>query len=478
MKFGIKTGSRFPSAAHPKHATAPRDGQIVEILPDSAVLSENMLKKFAWFEVPIAVPNFDDSNIKKLISAMDSGGKYPWEAGYNGRGARFRDYFIDLTAMQVGGGLTVNQLNDLYNKDLAVNPINLGTSIVSSLRHEDQHSRTSSTRDETQGSISSGDHEIGDGADYNTLTLFNADLIALTAACRALHRNEITAVPATIEFGVATGGYLLSIMPLSGAEHDGTFGSGATVDFANFDSLSFTDDCIDVDFHDLCLDCEGSSNSGISFRDFTTTGGDLRVFRNLIRGNASSTCGLYLYQGLTGNAYYLMNNAIWGFAAVSATWNTGRAIAFHGQYSSHAGDFYLLNNTFAKCNFGITIYHANAQGTHTWKNNFGQGAALDDNYVTQSALDYSAGNISEDATSPQEALRSLDKHSKFQDYASDEYDLQASDSDIDSGEDLSGTFPDDFLKRTRSVWRIGCADPVLGRRRVPSNPSQAGLFLP
>ena len=94
--------------------------------------------------------------------------------------------------------------------------------------------------------------------------------------------------------------------------------------------------------------------------------------------------------------------------------------------------------------------------------------------MPQSTVDTHAKNVSEDASSPDDAYDNLNCHdatSCFTDWANDDYHLDSGGSEIttlDDGDDLSGTFTDDIDGDTRSTWYIG-ADEIVAVGRTTYN---------
>lgn len=451
----FKIGNRVPG-----DTSKIADGQLVELRPDSAPITRRETEKFACIRFSGGDPDFSDPAIRSLVFSRDEAGKYPWDKGYD-TNQRDRDKFIDLNALNIAGKISDIQLANFYDKSYSMNVIDLGISIDSILLDEDTHQRSDISKLLLEGSISSGSHTIGALGDYATIVTFRNDIITQTDDLIGLHLNEETACTVSCDFNHDVNGHQFTLTAQSGAAHDGTgYGNGARINMAGFDNIRFSGDCTDAEISKLQIDARQSSNVGLVCTDLTNAGGTIKAFRLLIIGDVNSTAGMYLYQGLVGNTYYFYNNIIYGFTKVDSAWNIGRGIAFHGEYASHNGTFYLFNNTIAKCNFNFAIYSGN-NGNHTWKNNFSQGA-VDTGYKNESYIDTHAKNISQDASSPDASYRSLNKQSVFTNYASDNYIIDTDDSDVDDGEDLSGTFTDDVAngdgrRPVAGTWDIGAS---------------------
>lgn len=183
-----------------------------------------------------------------------------------------------------------------------------------------------------------------------------------------------------------------------------------------------------------------------------------RVFNCVIYGGGTNTDNGIAVTS-TGGTKYIYNNIIYGFKGASS----GRGI--YCTKSGSTATIHVYNNTIADCWRGL---QRNADQTVRPKNNLIQDCS--DACFSGTFTDTEA-NISEDATSPNSALRNIAV--AFVDEPNDDYHLDESDTDaVDAGVDLSAdadlAFSTDFEGDSRpdGEWDIG-ADEIA----APSAPS-------
>lgn len=412
-------------------------------------------------------------NIKKYLVAVDSEGKYPWEREKKLVEVRVRrrDWYIDFQALLKDGFLTPGQIEGIYNRDKDPGMIFIDRAFDQIVRHEDQNPRLKFMKNV---GISTGTFSIGSGLDYDTVTLFEAAIITqgdgpLTGNLIGEHNDEETTISSDVDFDVDTATYLLKLTAQSGDKHNGSYGhatyeagDGARVSMGSSDSIQFTESVAgkmdDIEVSDLVIDITGSANDGIRAQN----GGDdgmWTIQRNVIFGGSSSDVGIQINNGCTNIT--VINNI------VSDADQTG--ICSNG--AQDAGNtVYIANNTVINCYRGIQQEDSSLiEGTFTLKNNLVQNSDIADYFDAGAGFGTTARNVSEDATSPDVAYRTLNCHdgnSCFLDYPNDDYRLDSGGDEIstlDDGDDLSGVFTDDIIGQTRSTWYIGAYEIVGGQ---------------
>lgn len=474
MQLVFKVGNKKPALDLAERAKYWRDGQLVDIYPDGHPLGKMVPKHFCVIQTPHdywALRGTTDwkstiakvYELKKFLSPVDSNGKYCWEAGYleAEKRIRLRDWFVDYKWMLDQGWISKADFESIYNQDKEHNKVFIDRDLSSYLVHEDAKTRMVSEFSDRAGSIASGTYQIGTGAgaDYATVTLFEADIAAqLTGNLTGEHQNEETAISSVVAFDTDTNTHLLKLTAESGAEHNGgAYGNGARVNHGTSDYLAIDEtgagELAKFEISKLAINMAGSGNKGFS----GINGGDtsLVINRLLVKGDANtSDQGIYTAVG-AGNNVLVTNNIVYGLTND------------HGIYISSGSNAtqQIYNNTSIgnKRNFRNV---AESSATVSIKNNLAQ-AATDVDYYNLSNVDNSAKNVSEDATSPDAAYQSKDVHtnSVFKDYANDDYRLDSGGDAtnlaiLDDGDDLSGTFADDIEGQTRSTWYIGASEIV------------------
>lgn len=472
MERLFKVRNQYP-LNHPNYLLGHKDGQQIDMRPDGFFLpseQSNHRKSQCVITTPEDYWTVRGSTdwkstigtvleMKKLIGVADSNGKNAWEAGYleSEKQPRKRDWFTDFKFLLDMGWITQAQFDSIYNPAINHIPISLNVAQANYLFHED-----GATRRESQYSslinapefVSTGTFTIGAaGSDYTTVSGFVADIDAdLTGDLTGEIKDEEIAESTVIVFDPGTNsGNLLKLTSVSGAEHDGTgYGNGARINFTSADRLSInqaTGKALDdFELSNIAFDISGT-NRAIDLVD----GGDAGLFtvnRIFVTGDTSSIVGI----DISDQARNLLvkNNIIC---------NIGEAANDSGiliEHISAGRTLELYNNTFAKNYENIRHNQASSSATLTIKNNITQGDTGGGDFVTVGAgWGTTAKNISEDATSPDVALRSINLHdatSNFQDYTNDNYLMASGGSEIDTlkaGEDLTGIFTDDIIDNTR-----------------------------
>jgi hypothetical protein len=178
---------------------------------------------------------------------------------------------------------------------------------------------------------------------------------------------------------------------------------------------------------------------------------DVRVSHNIMRNTGGGTGDYWagaIIQNNTGGTLRAWNNVMYG-------WGSGIFSEFP---VSNPSNVTVYNNTIVGSDDAGIAFAGHASGTYRVANNLVQGAAT--NYSFGTALDYSATNLSQDATSPQVGLRS--RTVAF--VGAPNYHLSAADTMAkDQGTDLSAdpvlAVYDDIDGQLRAVpWDIGMDD--------------------
>jgi hypothetical protein len=388
---------------------------------------------------------------------------------------------VDFQELLNLGLISVSDYESIYDKSRTHNRIVLAGvhDVTAILKNEHTHSRLNPTKDFTRGSIASGTYQIGTGtgADYATVTTFEADIAAqLTGDLTGEHQAEETAISAVVTFDTDTNSHILKLTAESGAEHDGKWNtSTARINYGTYDYISLnegTDGHLDdVIIEKLQIDNAGTSNYGIYILDGGNSG-HLIIQKNIVKGDADSSCGIYCYYEATN--VRIINNIVYDHSKATAN-----GIMTFPEYAANV--VLIANNTL------IGNYNNLNQGedssarlaNHTIKNNLCQADAGGSDYVDAGGGFGTTGyNVSEDATSPDASYQSkyLDTNSVFMNYAGDDFRLNpAGDATglaiLDDGEDLSGTFTDDVIGTTRVTWYIGAYELVTSSSSVSATKS-------
>ena len=478
MYLIFKVGNKYP-IGHKLHYSSWRDGQLVEILPDTAKIGPWERKHFAVIQVPgdmdelrgtsdIKSTNDKALEFNSILRVKDSFGRLPWDAFYNGKEgkARKRDYFVDYKTLLNTKLVSVSTFDSLYDKTVAHETISIESDFTKLLQIEEDKPRLITEFSDRAGTIATGTYSIGDGLDYNTIALFEADIAAtLTGDLTGEHADEETVITGAVQFQVDTATYDLKLTAASGAKHNGTYGSavhaagdGARVNYGTYDSLRTNlATLLSFELSDLVLNVAGTSNAGFYY----TAGEGITVQRMVIKGDANTDDGIDIHIGTYG-PISIINNIIYDISA-------GGGLRFV-RPNTTSGDYYLIyNNTIISCDKGIqndanaSTYMANS----IIKNNLVQNSTTSDYSDAGGGYGTHAKNLSEDATSPDTTYRSKDLHtnSVFKGYATDDFRLDSGGDAtnlaiVDDGDDLSGTFTDDIEGQTRDTWYIGASEIV------------------
>lgn len=469
MERLFKVRNQYP-LNHPNYLLGHKDGQQIDMRPDGFFqLTEKSLERKSHCVIQTledywTVRGSTDwkstidtvLEMKKLIGVADSNGKNAWEAGFleSEKQPRKRDWFIDFKLLLDMGWINQAQFDSIYNPAINHIPISLNVAQANYLFHED-----GATRRESQYSslvnpsefISTGTFAIGVGETYTTVSAWEAAIDAtLTGNLTGEIKDEEIAESTVITFTPDTAGFLLKLTAVAGAEHDGTGFNGARINFGTNDKISIFEaspgTLDDFELSNIAFDISGT-NRAIHL----INGGDAGLFtvnRIFVTGDTSTRTGIEIDDEAT-NAL-IKNNIIC---------NIGNAAGESGIKINHTTAGRVLdvfNNTLAKNYENIKHAMASSSATLTIKNNITQGATGGGDFVTAGAgWGTTAKNISEDATSPDVALRSINLHdatTNFQDYTNDNYLMASGGSEIDTlkaAEDLTGIFTDDIIDNTR-----------------------------
>ena len=197
---------------------------------------------------------------------------------------------------------------------------------------------------------------------------------------------------------------------------------------------------------------KGNRPQGIEIDPGSATS-EVRLSYNILRSTGTGTGDWWcaaIGQTNVGGIVKAWNNIMY-------SWGAG----FFHDYTSSSSSVSLYNNTVVNSdNVGID-FGGHASGSYRLANNLVQGAATNFFFAAGVNLDYSATNLSQDATSPQPALRS--KTVSFVDAGNKDYHLASGDTNAkDQGTTLSAdsslAFSDDIDAQGRpygSAWDIG-----------------------
>jgi len=425
--------------------------------------------------------------MKKYLMVADGKGRYPWDIGYDEetKPQRVRDYFLDYKALLDSGLIKLTDFEGIYDKSKSL-IIPLDRDITQLLGHEETAIRKDSDYANVKGSIASGTYQIGTGAgaDYATVTLFEADIAAqLTGDLTGEHQNEETAISATVTFDTDTNTHLLKLTAESGAEHNGgAYGNGARINYGTTDRLDFDEtndgDLDDIEISKVALDASGSNNQGIMFNNGANSG-TWTCNRMLVKGDSNTLWGISANIGLQGTLY-VVNNIVYGIG--DDTIEGG----IRAKADNASATLYVYNNTCMKNYNNFVQDIGSGSATLEFKNNLAQGDTGGSDYHDDGdGFGTTAKNVSEDATSPDAAYQSKDVHtnSVFKNYASDDYRLDSGGDAtnlaiVDDGDDLSGTFTDDIEGQTRSTWYIGASEIVAAGANAPTGTIYGPLMGP
>jgi hypothetical protein len=443
----VKVGTRLADKSLEAKQKSWMDGQIIDIRPAGYYKSKYSRQHHAVIELPnVRLDNFE---IKKKLSVKDDNGKYKWEDGFTQSKELKREWFIDFKSLLDRGLITQDIFKQIYDRKLEHERIVLNNTDLSSLlKNEETNERIDKTTLNLKASVSSGTYSIGSGLDYDDLVAFEADIAAAqTGELVAEHNAEETTYNSDLTFNHDNSSYNLIIRPQTGDGHNSTSWQSdkARLSFGGYDSLVL--DCTgtaEVIIEDMQISKDGAGYPTI---DPKADGGN-KIQRCILR-NTQTTNNINIVEANTYRDVTLINNIIYATQAG----NGSAGIILHGPSSGKTHTVY--NNTVAKFDNNIYQDDTSIGGTLNCKNNLAQGGITNDYKDDGGGFGTHSKNVSEDATSPDASYQSLDKHSVFNDYSNDDYGLSSSDTDLDDGDDLSGTFTDDIDGDTRSDWYIG-----------------------
>lgn len=486
MYLIFKVGNKYP-IGDPRHYSGWRDGQLVDVRPDSYVPGFMELKHFVFLKVPGDYWDIRKSNdwkatnpealeLKKLLTVADASGRYPWDKGYiePAKQPRKRDGFIDFAGLLSSRKVDSKTFSAFYDNNVEVDPVVINTEYSALLQKETDSPRIPTAYSNQKGSIATGTYAIGAGLAYATIQTFEADIAAtLTGDLTAEHNDEETAISTGITFDVDTSTYKLTLTAQSGDEHDGgAYGNGARITYGTYDFFKLNGASLnDIEVSKLAFDISGAANYG-----WLIDAVDGALFHKLLfKGGVNSYNGIYQNANNSGTNVEIRNNIFYGIGEAS---REGAIVLRAGVRSSAVFD--CLNNTIINCYNGILQYDnfGGSSAGLTFKNNLVQ-ASRSAGFVDENSTGWgtTSKNISEDASSPDVDYRSKDLHtnSVFQGYATNDYRLDsAGDASnlaiVDDGDDLSASFTDDIQGQTRSTWYIGASEIV--------SAAPAGLSIP
>jgi len=476
MEICVKVGSsRYPTG--PLFEKCTRDGHILSVDRDG----------FKWgkldqqHHVVLRVAgNFDDLSSTQDSTFIQPGVSllHKFTSFYNPTSQKFkwevkefehkfyRKYFIDFAKLLADRLIIQGQYDAIYNREKNPGVIELPLrSLENIARDEMLHNRTDERKNMA---VASGTYSIGAALDYAKINLAAADIdTTLTGNLTFEHNEEETACDADHQITEDLSTYTLKFTCQSGDEHGGDpFGDsdGARINCTTYREVldfSVSASGSTIIAEKMGFDIAGNNNQGVLFDNYD---GTAYIRRLVVKGDADSGHGIDHYANGT---FYEYNNIIYGLSG-------DNGIQTRGEFAGDAGTFYWYNNTIAKCGNGIIINHADVMGTYIVKNNLCQGNTTADYNEQTGGFDTHAYNVSEDATSPDIAYRSLNCHdgnSCFEDYANNDYKLIAGGDELgtlDDGEDLSGTFTDDIIGQTRTTWYIGASEYVAAGGVAPT----------
>lgn len=458
--IAIKIGSRYPSPNDWRHYQNWRHGHVVEIREMGYIGHNSLWRKH---NLVIDLPNVPYWGIRgdtewistksgvltlaKYVSVPNKHGVYSWETSLTDSFApksikgkqKIREWLVDPEWLLQHKYISLSQWESIYDKSRPHDPIVLTNifDLNSIIKHEDSFERISNEKDQLPGSISAGTYSIGSSLNYDTLTLFVADIAATqTGDLKGEHANEETTTSSDGVISHSTASYKFTITAASGAEHNGAaYGNGARIAMSASNGI-WIDETTGSSFNNAeisKLALRGAGSYAIRIAD----GGDNveGLFnRILIKGNGSNS-GVYA----PGNfkKFSFRNCILYDL-------NFGFLFRVSGTYG------YFYNNSIIKCNTGFSNTGTSTEGAIILKNNLAQGNVTAAFVTAGAGWGTTAKNISEDATSPDAAYRSKDLHtnSVFYDYASDNYKINKNGdvtnlAIVDDGEDITAIFTDD-----------------------------------
>ncbi|GAG09189.1 unnamed protein product, partial [marine sediment metagenome] len=265
----FKVGSRWHDKNSARHLLSWNTYDPVEFRADTAHITDRERTSFVVLRF---TGDYDkeDLNLKRYLVGSDG---------------RRRDYFLDFELL----GLPPTILDDVYNKDKAVDIVDLHVSLDNLIRNKESHVYARSDKLLLRGSIESGTHQIGTGggADYATIITFEADIGATQDGnLKGEHQDEETACGALVTFEHDSNGHDCIFTAEAGAEHTAAvYGNGARInmgtsgDYIRIDTKKF-------EFSIIAIDAAGTNNRGVQV--VATAGSTSRLInRCLIKGDSN-----------------------------------------------------------------------------------------------------------------------------------------------------------------------------------------------
>ena len=462
-----------------------RDGHVLEIREDGFFVKDGVYRGRAYgfttvvLLVPYAFSNFSTKAEKLfmnqfLLRGAFVDGKWPWEPGYiqtmdlppsqrEQYRAKRHEYFVDFDRLLALGWITQTQHKSLYNYSEQAAPIWIDRDWTTLVGREGVDSRTTFARKNM--AWTTGSKTVGSaGCDYTSWTSAIDDLGDLTGDATIIGQLNETRTENAILADMSTSTYTLTLKANAAVKHNGTYSGHRIVNGTTFNTL------IDVKqasgkvignfvLQDLSVDCSGDSSIGI--RNEVASGASASyaqiIQRNVVKCNSATYIGIFAQEA----AYHpiIRNNVVYGASNNSL----GYGIRLYTQYAGSSSEDYVYNNTVCKCRINYsTEYNSAVTGLIHIKDNIAQGSTGTSHvdYLNMGSVDVTSKNISEDATSPDAAYRSINLHdgtSCFADYTNDDYDLDADGDEVttlDDADDLSAIgapeqFSDDIVDRAR-----------------------------
>jgi parallel beta-helix repeat protein len=481
MEILVKIGDKRHSY-DPAYQWDFRDGHIINIRPDGYFDKSPICRKhFAVIKTPYdywslrGTTEWSSTNskvleLKKFIHPMCDG-KNAWESGYiepeKFTDYRTRDYFIDFKWMAQQGWMAQSLYDSIYDKSVEHRTIYIDRGISSYFFHEDLKTRVEKSALEIESSIGTidagGTFTVGDSQTYpdwsTAIADLPADIGAMTTPGNIILQGNTTeeiTESTVLTISLDTDSYYIALNVHADHKHSGgAYGSGHSINLATSDYISLSEASAgtlnSVFVQDLAIDVSGSGNQGV----YVGNGGDSGpaiIERNVFKGDGNSVEAVkhfYNYE----NAI-IRNNVAYSFTG-------GNGIELDNRFGTTKLEVY--NNTIDDCDVGF--YYQNGSGNTILKNNLVLGSGTSD-YSGAGDADTTEKNVSGDATSPDGATyQSWAGTANMTDYANNDYRLDATDSTLDDGDDLSAIgspaqFSDDIEDNARSTWFIGVSEFV------------------
>lgn len=241
------------------------------------------------------------------------------------------------------------------------------------------------------------------------------------------------------------------------ARHSGTFPT--SVAYRHIAALSPNID-VDEDF----VRIEGLSIENTQVANYkngiilsNTAVGDFRVSHCILKG----TLGNYKYGIYTDSAFDGTDIKVWN----NIIYDWGSTGIYIDNYHNSAGEMVVYNNTISSCtSSGIYFKNNNATADKYLINNIVQDSNTCYSLAIANGNTSVLTNLSEDATSPNDAYDNVDLSAVFADEANDDYTIDSANATLDDGTDLSGDgiwpFSDDIEGQTRVDWYIGASEYI------------------